>query len=335
MTLGFSAASAHGASPAGQPQVKKKNAQSTAPARQPAQDEDEDDGSGQAAEFEPTLEDDEPATEIQRPPITADTTPPNPEYRKSSSSSGEKVFDWKGREGQTQVPHPFAEKGLIRITKDKTYIYKVEETEQRRGAQIRIGMFEPTELQNPDREGEVGATFAENYESASNPAVLFDYEWQLWGSPIGKFGLKAGSGIYVAQGHGHFDSAAAENSGREPRENFTFLGFPTSFAGVYHAQFWHKQLFIPYAEGGLTAWGFTEIRDDDKGPKFGGALAGFGAGGLAFNLTYFDTLSMLALDREYGINAVYLTVEYRSMVALSQKFDFSGEFINGGFFMEF
>lgn len=64
-------------------------------------------------------------------------------------------------------------------------------------------------------------------------------------------------------------------------------------------------------------------------------MAGYFAGGVAVNLTYFDTLSMLQLDEEYGINAVYLTLEYRNMVALSEKFDFSGELLNAGFLMEF
>lgn len=293
-----------------------------------AEEDEEDDGSGPLQELEEPEEN--PAKRAQ--PIQSEITPA-PEAPRASSASGEKVFDWQKHKGEAQVPHPFAEKGLIRITKDQTYIYKVRESDQRRAASFRVGMFEPTELENPEEAGLIGSTFEENYDNSSNPAILFDYEWQLWASPIGKFGIKAGSGIYVAQGNGHF--TGADNEGETPRENFTFIAFPTSLGAIYRAQMRDKQLFVPYADGGITAWGFTELRDDDKGTKFGGALAAYFAGGMAINLTYFDTFSMLQMDREYGINAVYLTLEYRNMVALSDKYDFSGDLLNAGFLMEF
>jgi hypothetical protein len=100
-------------------------------------------------------------------------------------------------------------------------------------------------------------------------------------------------------------------------------------------QFKHLQLLVPYGGGGLTAFTFTEIRDDGKGPKFGGALAAYAQGGLAINLGYFNYLTRVQLDREYGIHAIYLTAEYRKVFALSQHYDFSADFINGGFLVEY
>jgi hypothetical protein len=252
------------------------------------------------------------------------------EQYKASSASGQPIFDWSKHRGEREVPHPFAEKGLIRITKNKDYYYKVKESDQNRAFDFKVGMFNPTNLQNPD----TGVSFQDNYEQTQNPAIMFNYEWQLWQSPIGKWGLRAGTGFYVAQGHGHFDSAGP-NKGLTPRENFTFALIPANVGAVYRLQLWHRQLFVPYAEGGGTLFGFTEFRDDNKPPKFGGSVGAYFAGGVAFNLTYFDALSRINLDREYGINTVYLTVEYRGVVAIMKRYDFTGDLFNAGFLMEY
>ncbi len=285
------------------------------------EDEDEEDEEeplpAQAEELKPA-----PKAEV------TPETPPRP-----SSASGKKIFDWSKHQGQREVPHPFAEKGLTRITKEGEYLYKVDESNQHRAAAFRIGIFNPTNLENPDQAGQVGATFEENYDQTNNPAIMFDYEWQLWRTAIGKWSLKAGTGIYVAQGNGHFVSQV--NQGLTPREIFTFWAMPNSVGGVYRAQFFDKQLFVPYGEGGAIAFAFGEFRDDDKPPKWGGAFAAYFAGGLAFNLSYFDALARAQLDREYGINRVYLTAEYRQIISITQTYDFTSSLINGGFLMEF
>lgn len=290
---------------------------------------EEDDGSMEPAREVPELEL-EPVEE-PKAQIKGDYSPPTPE--RPRSADGEKIFDWSKHKGEKEVAHPFAEKGLIRITKDDVYVYKVDETAQNRAASFRIGVFNPENLENPEQSGKPGATFEENYDQTDMPAIMVDYEWELFKTPIGKLGLRAGTGVYVAQGHGHF--ASEENYDKEPLEVFTFVAFPNAVGAVYRAQFWDKQLFVPYAEGGGIAFAFTEFRDDDKGPKFGGAPAAYYAAGCGINLTYFDALSRIQLDREYGINRVYLTLEYRGIVALSDKFDFSSDMFNGGFLMEF
>lgn len=248
------------------------------------------------------------------------------------SSSGERIFDWsKYPNDPKEVPHPFAEKGLLRITRDKEYVYKVNESSQSRAADFKVGIFNPVNLRNPD--SDQAAAFKDNYDQTQNPAIFFHYEWQLWPTPIGKWGLRTGGGLFAAQGNGHF--ASGTNAGLTPREVFTFLLVPVNVGAVYRLQIWHRQLFVPYAEGGGTLFGFSELRDDNKGPKFGGSLGAYFAGGVGLNLTYFDALSKINLDREYGINAVYLTVEYRGIVALLKRYDFSSDFVNAGFLMEF
>lgn len=302
-------------------------------------DQKEDDGS--PSEYkdveEDILESEEPTQTpaeetAKQPQPPKPTTPRRDEYRKSAPE-GEKIFDWSKYQNATEVPHPFAKKGLIRITKDKEYMYKVDESDQKRAMSFHLGVFNPENLENPDQAGQPGATFDENYDQTDAPAIMLVYEWQLLHLPIGKIGVRAGSGVYIAQGNGHFVSGV--NQGREPREIFTFWMMPNHLGAVYRMQFWDKQLFVPYAEGGGIAFAFGEVRDDDKPPKWGGAFAGYFAGGLAFNLTYFDAISRIQLDREYGINRVYLTAEYRTIVAITQTYDFSSDLINGGFLMEF
>lgn len=247
-------------------------------------------------------------------------------------STSEPYFDWSKHKGETEVDHPLSGKGLIRISKDKTYFYRVDKSEQKTAVSVKLGYFDPQNLENPETAGQPGSTFAENYDNSSNPTILVDYEWQLWRSPIGKWGLKIGSGLFFAQGNGHF---VEDQNGLKPKEVLTFLAFPNMVGAVYRGSIWEKQLVVPYAEGGAIGWAFAEIRDDNKNPKFGAAPAAFFALGAAFNLTYFDTVSMIQLDREYGINHVYLTGEFRSIIGLSNKFDFSSNLINGGLLMEF
>ena len=125
--------------------------------------------------------------------------------------------------------------------------------------------------------------FRRDLRLTDNPALMFDYEWQLWQTPIGKLGLRAGSGLYVAQGNGHFVHPSI-NPGKVPREVFTFVLVPANFGAIYRMQFWHRQLLVPYAEGGGTIFGFSEFRDDNKAPKWGGTFGAYFSGGVALKV---------------------------------------------------
>lgn len=261
---------------------------------------------------------------------SSDADAPPPE----SEGKSHPRFDWDKYKGQTKVPHPDAKKGLLRVTSDKMYIYGTKTSEQSRAFSFRFGYYDPINLENPDTAGQPYSTIEENYDSTGNPTLLFDYEWQLFHFGFGKLGLKVGSGIYFAQGHGHFESTQPAGVDT-PREQFTLLIFPNSLGAVARFQIWDDQLLVPYVDGGLTAFAMTELRSDNMGPKFGGALATYWAAGGQVNLSYFDALSRATLDREYGINRIYLVGEYRYILSLGGKFDFTSDLINGGFLMEF
>lgn len=282
--------------------------------------------------FEEDAESEEPMPQLSEEPVEFSSDPieldrePVPQIQRRRET-----VDYEQLRGPRRIQHPNAEKGLIRITKDRTYIYKVKPSDQNHAVSFRFGLFEPVNLENP----ETGANFEDNYPDSANPILLIEYEWQLWKSAIGKFGLKVGSGIYYANGNGRFKNNYAENQTKEPKEVFTFLAFPNSLGAVYRAQFWDRQLLVPYVDGGVIGFTFAELRDDGENPKFGFSPAAFAAAGLALNLSSFDKISAFNLDAEYGINAVYLVAEYRNIVSLGGKFDLSSDLINAGFLMEF
>lgn len=225
------------------------------------------------------------------------------------------------------IIHPNAEKGLYKITKDKIYMYKVDRSDQNSAASFRFGLFEPTKLTN-----DVGESFSDLYPDASNIILLLDWERQFMQGSIGKLGWKLGSGVFFASGHGRFESD--ENAGLTPKESFTFFAFPLNAGLIYRMQFSDSQIFVPYIEGGLDLIGFSELRDDSQGPRFGGGAAGHASGGLSINLNFLDERTILELDKDYGINTLFLTAEFRTMIGFTE-FDFSGNIINVGFLMEY
>lgn len=278
----------------------------------------------------PTLQATPPVAPTQTDPGTG-LKKPALNYTDSSTTESHPFFDWSQHQGETLVPHPLADQGLVEITKDRVYIYNVSKSEQHHAGTFHVGMFNPSNLSNPD--GGQASTFADNY-APNNPMFMFDYEWQLWRIGIGKLGVTAGAGAYFAQGHGHFTHPNL-NPNLVPEETFTLAVIPLNAGAIYRMQIWDNQLFVPFGSGGGTLIPFSEFRDDGYGPRFGGSVAAYVAAGFAFNLTYFDQLSALVLDREYGINRMYLMAEFREMINLDPHYDFSGSILNLGFTAEF
>ncbi|MCB0420011.1 MAG: hypothetical protein KDD61_03395 [Bdellovibrionales bacterium] len=269
------------------------------------------------------------------PPLTGVHTNLNP-VREKELTQPRDLKSAKGYLGTTKkgldpyrdkkrIRHPLAEKGLYKINKERAYLYKVTPSKQDRFSTIRFGFYEPKNLKNDT----TGISFSDVYDSSNNPLLLADYEWNLWRGALGVVTYKLGLGVFVATGNGQFDKNS-NNAGLVPPENFTLLAFPLSAGAIYRLEIWDKQFLVPYADGGLSLFGFTEIRDDDTGPKFGGAYTAYGAGGVAINLSGLDRNSMLDLDREHGINDIYFNVEYRVYFPLGGTFDFGGDYISGG-----
>lgn len=230
------------------------------------------------------------------------------------------------------IEHPNAAKGLIRIDKNKVYYYKVPTSEQKGAGNFKFAMYEPTELANPD---DASINYNNIYDEEAFPMILYEHEWQIW-QGFGKFGITAGTGLFYATGHGQFETPQPDGS--RPREKFMFITVPISVGAIYRMQYWDSQPLVPYGGGGLDLMGFAERRDDDQNPPagaaFGAAPASHFFAGVAIQLGK-GAASFIDLDREYGINKIWITGEFRQYVGLSDKYDFSGEAINGGLTAEF
>jgi hypothetical protein len=229
------------------------------------------------------------------------------------------------------IEHPNAEKGLIRIDKNRVYYYKVKESEQKGAANVKFAMYEPTELSNPNNSS---ISYENIYDEDAFPMILYEHEWQIW-QKFGKFGLTAGGGLFFAQGRGQFEDSSV---GERAREKFTLIAFPLSVGVVYRMQYWDSQPLVPYGGAALDYIAFAERRDDDQNPAFGAALGGAPAShfyaGVAVQLGT-GARSFLDLDREYGINRIWLTGEFRQYVGLDAVYDFTGDAFNAGMTAEF
>lgn len=263
-----------------------------------------------------------------------DTTPTAPVVRrregieipKSATEDGLFIYDTK-----EEIPKFSGQPGIEAPTEMRAngeYHYKLEQTVSKASASFRMGAMTPPAITNPDNK----LNFAKVYGDSPLPVLLLDYEFRLT-SKIGRLGLKAGSGLAVTQGQGHFrnPSRAAE----VPDERYTFVLFPNTLTAVYKFQYAERQLIVPYIEGGAGYFTFAEIRDDGARPKIGGALTGVAAGGLSILLDRLDPHAIRALDAEYGINHIWLTIEARQIVGLNSVLDFTSTAGNAGFIMEF
>ncbi len=226
---------------------------------------------------------------------------------------------------EIKVRHPLAEKGLTRITSDKEYLYETVESPMKHSMGIKFGIFDPINLKNGQ-----GTNFASIYNRSNSPMILIDYEWK-WKPFLGEVNWQVGTGLYFTQGNGVFKN----NPGIPAREKFTFLAIPITANFIFKLKLSERQWIVPFGGAGLGIMGFSEIRDDFAGPKFGAtAIAPVFVGG-ALSVNALAPETGRTLDREYGINRTLIAVELRQFLAVTNKFDFSGDIINAGLMIEY
>lgn len=280
---------------------------------------------GQSEIRPPDLLGDETTTATKVEDAVETDKEPVPIIRKKKVSSGT-----VGNSESRYIEHPNAEKGLIKIDKNKVYYYRVKESDQRGAGNFKIGVYEPTNLESSS---DSSITYNLIYDDSSSPIILYEHEWQFFKS-AGRLAITAGGGFFYASGNGQF----ANGQALRPREKFTLFVFPVNAGIIYRAQFYDTQPIAPYGGAGIGGMLFAERRDDDQNPdlgaRYGAAPVGHFYAGLALQLGR-GARSFLDLDREYGINKVWVTGEYRQYVFVSGKFDFSGDAINAGLSAEF
>jgi hypothetical protein len=265
-------------------------------------------------------------TQVETPQATRHPGIPMP---KSTSRRGDFFYD--RHEPGTEAPStadPSTERP-VEITSRGEFGYSTESTGKDRSASLRVGAFNPPNISNPENPD---ITFSSMYGDAPQFGLIGDYEMRLT-SFFGRLGVKLVSGLFVASGNGRFRTARAD--GLDAEEKFTFLLFPNQLTATYKFQYAERQVLVPFVEGGAGYFTFAEIRDDQKGPRFGGAAVTVAAGGLNLLLDYFDRAAIRQLDAYYGINHVWLTAEARAIVGLNGNFDFTSIVFSSGVVLEF
>jgi hypothetical protein len=238
-----------------------------------------------------------------------------------------------GLEAPTKtVQHEGSNEGLVRITKDGTYVYSSERALKSESSQITFGMAnQPTidlDVQISD-----GSTrtyhFEDLYTESSGLIIGYDYENFPW-IDKGKLGYQIGASAMFANGHGVLVA-----DGSESTESFTFITLPVNAGVVYRFEYTDKQWVAPYVAGGGTLLTLLEKREDKPWPKPAGGFGFYGAGGVLINTAVLDSESSFQLDSEYGISNLWVTLEFRVTEVNSEAFSFSNQYVNAGLSFDF
>lgn len=229
--------------------------------------------------------------------------------------------------GVEYIEHPQAAKGLMMITKEGAYIYRVKPTvEHTHTGSIRFGSIDSPRILTQDET----ASFETLYSSAASQSlVMFDYDWQPFQS-FGKLGVQIGAGLMTASGNGQFASADPELGGKKPLEKYTLLAVPLNIGLVYRLEWQERQWIAPYVSAGGTYVGLVEFRDDDKPPSILGTPGFYGGGGLLFNVSAIGRDTAFTLSSEYGIRNLWVTLDYRYLATTDESLDFTSSIIGAG-----
>lgn len=230
------------------------------------------------------------------------------------------------KKSQTEniVNHPLAEKGLIRIKKDGSYIYKTETGQKSRSFTFRMGSQEAPRIVAADQVTD----FQDIYGSETVVSLGIDYEFQMT-NRFGKWGLVIGSGFFTASGNGRF------LNGDLAKESYTFLAVPLTVGGIYRFEFSDHQWFVPFVNVGGAYYGLAEFRDDGRGPSLTGTPAAYGGAGLLLSVTNWDRETAFTLWSEYGIANMWVNLDYRRAQSFSEDVDVSSNSLNLGLTFDF
>lgn len=201
-----------------------------------------------------------------------------------------------------KVRHPWAKKGLRRIKADGTYIFDRTRSKIDSYAGFKMGTQTFTNLVN----NTTTASFEDVYSKTAS--IYID-----WEKPAFKFSnnLKWAYGLNLifADGSG-FSTGKTE----VPLEKYTLLMLPLHAGFTYHMQYWGEtQWMVPYVGAGGDIFLIYERRNDGEDVRtytFGGHVNA----GIRFLLDRWMN-DMHDLDDDYGINHVWLTLDFKKIIA--------------------
>lgn len=257
------------------------------------------------------------------------------DHTKSEDSNKNFVPKWKRIQralpSSNRLHRLNEDRGLYKITKKKEFFYDTKKSPQDSAMGLRFGSMSMINIRNPN----ANVTYSDIYKSDSAIGVFFDYEWQFFRS-AGKLGLQIGGGFAGGKGNGRFESDPSGGIwGLDAMEIYSFYLIPLNVGLIYRFDYFHNQILVPYVDGGFDYYLFGEFRNDSSRPNFGATPLFHIAGGAALLLDWLSRSSMVELDKDHGINHLYLTAEYRILQRIAGRFDFSDQIISGGFMVEY
>lgn len=213
--------------------------------------------------------------------------------------------------------------GLESVLKDGSYLYKATRSDRSGAFSLGFGTITPPLIEN-----ELGFIYSDFYGEGDLPSVFFDYEWILT-QTAGLLSFGVGTGLSMSKGNGRFIT------GEEALEEYQLFILPNQIYLTYRLQFWDQQWLVPFVRASYFPIGLAELREDESLPNLAIAHAIGGGGGIKINLNYFDSVSLYELDADYGINNLWLDIEYRNLTGLDEIVDFSSEMVHAGFAFDF
>lgn len=269
---------------------------------------------------------------VEEPAVVPVTPAPVQVVRPAPKAAARSEAVGRSKSGGVEyIHHPQAAQGLMTITKDGAYIYRVKPpTATTESGTFRVGMIDPPAIQSADGTSDYGSM----YGDSSQAMFMFDYEWKPF-NRYGSLGIQAGLGLMYANGQGRFLVADPQFPDQEAKEEYTFLAVPLNLGVVYRLEWADRQWVAPYVSAGGTYVGVVEFRDDGKSPSVLGTPGVYGAGGLLLNITAMSRETAFNLNSEYGINNLWLALEYRQLQTFSEDLDFSSGIMGAGITVDY
>jgi hypothetical protein len=225
------------------------------------------------------------------------------------------------------IYHPNQDKGLYKINRNGEYLYKYKKSKLHGFIHLKGGLYDfenfPTDIE--------GLQFEDFYDSNKTTTFLIEYDWPIF-KKFQSLSLKFTGGFSYNRGRGKFIDSTIDTP---VQERFTFWFFPIGVGLTYKLKFISNQIFLPYVHASFNYNFMIEYKEDFDSFKYLGILGANAAAGLSINMGWFERLTALQLDQDFGINNVYLSFEARQVLSFEKDNDINGLVFLGGFSFEY
>ncbi len=244
-----------------------------------------------------------------------------------SSNVDAQVADSSTSKDGKYIYHPNQEKGLYKINKNGEYLYKYKKSKLHGFIHLKGGLYNfenfPTDVE--------GLQFEDFYDSNNATTFLIEYDWPIF-KKFQSLSLKFTGGFSYNRGRGKFVDSTIDTP---VQERYTFWFFPVGVGLTYKLKFISNQIFLPYVHASLNYNLMAEYKEDFESFEYLGILGANAAAGVSINMGWFERLTALQLDQDFGINNVYLSFEARQVVSFEANNDINGFVFLGGFSFEY